>query len=429
MLQISEFENKTKKNWEAQATIDLKGENPFETLTWLSEESIDWKPIYTPEDIQDIPTHEISLAQKSVNELDRELIETIYVSDNQPETIHLANLKALEYRTKGVNSFIFELAPFTFSTLQLQKLTQGIKTSEIPVYWRTVESKDIYVKQKAFSPYLLKGGVLEPLVFLTEEGNWQANDKAISQLLRQTEQDTTYKVIHACTSPFTLAGGNAVQELAYFCSQWVDLLDKLTGLGHSLEEIIGKTLFETSLTTNYFLDIAKIRAFRYLLNKIHTSFDPNVNTVSSYIMGGLSNYYISPFASHTNMLRATSATMSGLTGGLDAVHIPTWDKTKNHTSTNELAQRVALNTFHVIQEEALLAASKDPSEGSYFIESLTFQLIQKAWDLFLLNETQGGFWKIYATGEIEASLLGAHINRINQKNKILKNKKKKKKKN
>ena len=87
MLQISEFAYKSKKNWEAQATIDLKGENPFETLTWLSEENIDWRPIYTSEDIQDIPIHEIGAAQNRVNDQKRDLIETVYVSDNQKNNL------------------------------------------------------------------------------------------------------------------------------------------------------------------------------------------------------------------------------------------------------------------------------------------------------------------------------------------------------
>ena len=419
MLQISEFAYKSKKNWEAQATIDLKGENPFETLTWLSEENIDWRPIYTSEDIQDIPIHEIGAAQNRVNDQKRDLIETVYVSDNQPETIQLANKKALDFRSKGVNSFIFKLPPIVFSANQLQKLIQGIKTSEVPVYWKTTDSKEIYIHQKSFSPHVLKGGILESLTYFTKEGNWQGNVSNIHHLLLQTKEESSYKVIHASTSPFALAGGTAVQELAFFCSQWTYILDKLTDLGHSIDVIVNKTIFETSLSTNYFLDIAKIRALRYLLYKIHNSYELNVHTYNPYIIGGLSEYYISPFSVHTNMLRATSATMSGLTGGLDAVCIPTWDKIKNQTSTNELAQRVALNTFHLIQEEALFDASKNPSDGSYFIESLSYELIQKAWDLFIMNESKGGFWDLYAKGEMSNTLLDSHRNRITQKNKVM----------
>lgn len=420
MLQLSDFENQTRKNWESQATNDLKGENPFETLTWLSEENIEWKPIYTIEDSQIIPTKEISLTQKRASGLNRHLVETIYLTDNQPETIRVANQKALELRTKGVTAFIFDLATISFSATQLQKLIQGIKTAETPVYWKTSEPSSIYSNQKTFSPHLLKGGILQPLSYHTEDNKWETNNERISLLLIQTKQEPTFKVIHASTLPFANAGGNAVQELAYFCNQWVEMLSKLSSEGHDLQEIIGKTLFETTVTTNYFLDIAKIRSLRYLLHKIHTSFDTRTSDISPYIIGGLASYYISPFSAHTNMLRATTATMSGLTGGLDAVYIPTWDSANTDVNSSaELAQRVAVNTFHVIQEEALLTASNDPSEGSYFIESLTFELIQQAWSLFLSNESKGGFETIYKNGEIDTALLQTHENRINQKSKVM----------
>ncbi|MFN3782831.1 MAG: methylmalonyl-CoA mutase family protein [Spirosomataceae bacterium] len=419
MLQLSEFVHKTQKDWISQATSDLKGENPMDALTWLSEEKMHWKPIYTSEDVEKIPLESIRIAQKKKNNTSFYLLESVYVVDTNGETIKQANQKALDLLAKGATSLVFDIHSLTLDTLQIQRLLLGIKTSETPIFWNTEQAILIYQNQKKSSPHHLKGGILEPIVQFTSEATWESNHKKISQLLLQTQQDKNFKVIWASSVPFVNAGANAVQELSYFCNQWVELLEKCLEAGHTVQEIIDKTFFEIGLTTNYFLDIAKIRAFRYLLHKLITAFEPTCNLGNSQLSGRLATYYLSPFSSHTNMLRATTATMSGLIGGLDTVSIPAWDTVEKPNQESELARRVALNTFHVVQEEGLLTATQDPSEGSYFLENLTYELIQQSWDLFLENEKKGGFWDLFKSGEVQTSIADMHEYRVTQKNKVM----------
>ena len=148
MLQLSEFVHKTQKDWISQATSDLKGENPMDALTWLSEEKMHWKPIYTSEDVEKIPLESIRIAQKKKNNTSFYLLESVYVVDTNGETIKQANQKALDLLAKGATSLVFDIHSLTLDTLQIQRLLFGIKTSETPIFWNTEQAILIYQNQK-----------------------------------------------------------------------------------------------------------------------------------------------------------------------------------------------------------------------------------------------------------------------------------------
>ncbi len=129
------------------------------------------------------------------------------------------------------------------------------------------------------------------------------------------------------------------------------------------------------LPTNYLLTIAKLRAIRYLATRLIQSYNYSSHVS---IRGVTDESFFKRDNEHINLVRATTMAMAGIVGGCDSLEIIPFDFKQNDFST-----RLAKNVMHLLDEEAYLNEVSDPSAGSYFIENLTYKLVQQTWNTFV----------------------------------------------
>ena len=181
---------------------------------------------------------------------------------------------------------------------------------------------------------------------------------------------------------FQNAGGSMVQQLAYALAHSNEYLNMLDG------NPIKSVVFKMSVGSNYFFEIAKLQALRILWQSLTLdyglSIDCHILTQPSQRNKTLYDYNI-------NMLRTTTECMSAVLGSSDTIINMPYDELFH--KRNAFGNRLSINQLLILKKESYFDAVSNPTEGVYYIETLTQQLAQKALDLFKDIERQGGYLK------------------------------------
>jgi len=182
------------------------------------------------------------------------------------------------------------------------------------------------------------------------------------------------------------AGGTAVEELAFGLATGAAYFRALAAAGVPEDEIAPRFVMALSLGSNLFMQIAKLRAARLLWDRVVEAF--GVKPSPLFIHGRSSIFNKSALDPHTNMLRATAEGFAGVVGGVDSMHVAAFDETIR--TPDEFSTRIARNIHVILAEECGFAEVADAAGGSWYVESLTSELAQKAWGLFQEVEKRGG---------------------------------------
>ncbi|TQR15576.1 methylmalonyl-CoA mutase family protein [Psychrobacillus soli] len=170
------------------------------------------------------------------------------------------------------------------------------------------------------------------------------------------------------------AGGDAVSELASVLVQ-ADALARQTSIG----ELVSKAFVQFSVDTHFFMEIAKIRAFRILWQAFGEGFGhQNIEAIPVHAETSLRSFSV--LDAHVNILRAGNSALAAVLGGADSVTTYPHDYLTGVTPTSN---RIARNMQLVLKEETHIQRVIDAAGGSYYVESLTKELVEKAWTYFL----------------------------------------------
>lgn len=413
---FSEFPKITKNDWVTQVTKDLKGKNFEETLVWQTLENFEVQPYYSEEDLQNLPIANIQAAQKNKNSASWQ--NRAYIKYNTEKEV---NVLIINYLQRGVSSVVIDFGNTDVKTVDWVKLLNNVKLSDNPVFFKTPYREQALEQLTKIVHYLPKGGfqvdVLAEL-FLNDEPTlsnytWE-NTK---QILSKTLQFSQFSAFTVESHVFHNAGANTAQELAFTLASAVEYIDKLTDLGLTPEQVISKFEFSVSIGTNYFMEVAKLRALRYLWSKVLEAYSCVSLIKDCQIHCQTSSFYNSTLSPYTNMLRATTEAMSAVLGGCDALTITAYDAVLKNEISADFGERIAQNMAILMKEEAHLDKTIDPSAGSYYIESLTYQLATEAWGLFQKVESLGGILAAFEKGFVQEEVdksYKANVNRLNE---------------
>jgi len=227
---------------------------------------------------------------------------------------------------------------------------------------------------------------------LVKTGNWYTN---------LNEDHSHFEAIVKETKSFSInmalyqnAGATMVQQLGYALAQTNEYLN------HLKDDLkVNKIVYQVSLGTNYFFEIAKLRALRLLCNTLASEYNMQINC---HIVATPTKRNKTIYDYNTNMLRTTTECMSAILGGADTVCNLAYDAI--YHKNNEFGERIARNQLLVLKHESYFDMVTNASEGSYYIESLTSQLAEKALELFKDIEAQGGFLKQLKEGTIQKKI-------------------------
>ncbi len=201
------------------------------------------------------------------------------------------------------------------------------------------------------------------------------------------------------------AGAGDVNELAYAIGTGVEYVRALVDAGVSVDDAFDAILFRVSATTDQFLTIARLRALRTLWSRIG-----EVLEVSELKRGAIQHAVtslrdITRDDAYVNVLRGTISAFAAAAGGAETQTVLPLDSAIG--LPNVLSRRIARNIQILLAEESNVGRVNDPAGGSWYVESLTRQLTEQAWELFGSLDDEG-FAAAVADGTVASQL--AEIN-------------------
>ncbi len=387
-LLFQEFEEVSAKQWKQKIQADLKGADYNEKLVTKTLHGIDIKPFYSSEDVEE--------TLKVSNPAYWNICEKIYVTSAEE-----ANKKALEKLQKGTEAISFILPSKEIDCVNLFKDLP----SRLVIYLKLEFLDSDYVQQidhaiagKDFKVYLQTDIVGK----LARTGNWFDNLKAdheeLEKIVRNSENFES--VISVNLSLYQNAGATIPQQLAYSLAHVTEYLNNFDQLDFSKEQRSNfKFQFIISVGSDYFFEISKIRALRWLFATVAKEFEFNTDC---HIVAEPTKRTKTLYDYNVNLLRTTTESMSAILGGADAICNMPYDAI--YHKDNEFGDRIARNQLLIMRNESYLDKVGNVAEGTYYIESLTKQLAEKALEIFKEIEKGGGFLKELKAGIIQKKI-------------------------
>lgn len=384
------FDEVSAKQWKQQIQFDLKGADYNETLVWKSPEGINVKPFYHEDDFKKdfrpIPGQPESwkIAQK------------IFIDDEK-----IANSIALNASERGAEAIIFTAA----EDFEPRNVFKDFPFETVSIYFNlTFLSEAFYNKLiKFFSEK--KAAVfynIDLIGNLARTGNWFHNLKKDHEMLDSLFQKyPSENLLSVDATLYQNAGANIVQQLAYALAHANEYLNHVCHpeLSEGLHKQNFKLTFQLATGPNYFFEIAKIRALR----KLYATLAKEYNTIETcHIIATPSKRNKTLYDYNVNLLRSTTECMSAVLGGADTVCNMPYDAL--YHKSNEFGERISRNQLLILKHESYFDTVSNPADGTYYIESLTDELADKALQLFKEIEKGGGFLQQLKEGTIQKKI-------------------------
>ncbi|MDR2583605.1 MAG: methylmalonyl-CoA mutase family protein [Fibromonadaceae bacterium] len=414
---FAEFPDVSTEEWESTIQADLKGADYEKKLVWKTLEGIAVKPYYRKSDtdgiswlLNNLPGEFPFVRGTKKTDNDWEIREDIYEQD-----IAAANSAAKHALERGAEALSFKsricgkCGVIRGQNVQSQDdfnaLLNGIDLSKIPVYFnfgtRALQALEMLSKCSKSA----KGGIIyDPLAELAQRGKISVAKDAI---LKEAAKAAAFAVknlpaVNAITvqsHPYHNAGANIIQELSIALSAGLEYMNALTDEGLTAEQAASQITFSFSVGSRYFLEIAKIRAFRVLWANILKKYGV---TGTAKIHASTSMWNSTVFDPNVNMLRVTTEAMSAAIAGADSITVIPYDAA--FKTPDEFSCRIARNVQLLLKNESRFNKIIDPAAGSYYVESLTDQIASKSLEAFKKIESQGGLLAALLSGSVQKEL-------------------------
>lgn len=199
------------------------------------------------------------------------------------------------------------------------------------------------------------------------------------------------------------AGASPVEELAYGLAWGKSIIDAGLEAGLEPDEFIGRLSFQIGCTQSLFEEVAKFRAHRRMWAKIcREAGATKPSNMHARVHVHTSGYVLTQQQLMNNNARITLQALAAVLGGVQSIHTCSYDEAV--AVPTEESHRVALRTQQILMHEAGVRDVADPLGGSFYIEQLTDQMEEAAWELYEKVEASGGFLRGIETGEIKQAI-------------------------
>ncbi len=382
---FEEFQTVSSKEWKQKIQVDLKGADYNKTLLTETNEGITIKPFYHSDNFKQVETIN--------NQSDFQICQTIFVNDEKK-----ANYLAVDALKRGADSIKF-IANNSFDYKILLKDLFFSSDKKIKIYFQ------IQFLDEKFFLNLIEFENKEDIFLnidlisnLSKTGNWFYNNKKDHDILKSLLNNTknNIAVLGVDVSHYQNSGANIIQQIAYALAHANEYLNFITS--NKITKQSFSINFNFSIGSNYFFEIAKLRAFRYLFDLL----------LSEYNLKATANIFVEPsfrnktlYDYNVNMLRSTTECMSAVLGGANTISNIAYDAVFH--KKNEFGERIARNQLIILKEESYLK-NADFANGSYYIEELTHEIAEKALKIFKDIEKNGGFVKQLFKGTIQRKI-------------------------
>jgi len=423
---FEQFPPVTTKEWMDKINSDLKGADFNKKLVWRTNEGFDVKPFYRMEDIENLiyintPPGEFPYLRGTKIKDNSWLVRQNIAVTNYST----ANRKALTILMKGIDSLGFIISdPESINERNFDLLLERIFLGGVEInFLSDGKAKEIidlvknYVKNSSSDPDQIRGAIeIDPLSRLMVNGTLcippEEGFDYLASVVKSSAPLPNFRIININASNFNNAGADIVKELAFALSMGSEYLSQLSQRGIRSDTSASKIKFTFGTGSNYFPEIAKLRAARLLWSVVNNVFnsgsDANIKMDIHCVTSRWNKTIYDPYV---NLLRTQTEAMSAILGGADSLTTEPFDIVFRHP--DEFSERIARNQQLILKEEAYFDKVADPAGGSYYIENLTNLIAENAWNLFLEIENQGGFLACLKTGFIQTKLSESGAQRKN----------------
>ncbi len=354
----SSFHYYSKEDWIEAAKGELEGVHPFDKLAF-SKDGIHILPYYDQGDSKDknivpLPVSDnLFLVPRTWLNL-----APISITDSRK-----ANKTALSYLGSGADGIFFDLQAGSVAAELLKDielpfcgvafLVSPSQVSFIEDFLKYVQSKENYIER------------LSGVIF------WKSDPKNLKEIIEGLSESN-----HFYANGLTGEEGlMPADEISSLLATAVKRIDQLTDQGLSIKKVLDATAFSLPVQTDFFGEIAKLKALRLLWSQLSRAYDKSFES-PVFIHGYSPSWIKTEYRPHENMLKSATAALSAILGGCDGISIMAEDP------ANPLLNRIARNVSSILREESHLSQVADPTAGSYYIEHLTDQFAQQAWSKF-----------------------------------------------
>jgi len=423
------------KKWEELATKQLRGKSP-ESLNWDTPEGILVKPLYTAEDIEEL---EFVNTLPGLPPFVRGPMATMYAgrpwtirqyagfsTAKESNAFYRRNLAAGQ---KGL-SVAFDLATHRGYDSDHPRVTGDVGKAGVAI--DSVEDMKILFDQipldKMSVSMTMNGAVLPILagyiVAAEEQGVSQdklagtiQNDILKEYLTRNTyiyppepsmrivsdiigycsKNMPKYNTVSISGYHMMEAGANSVLQTAFTIADGLQYVRAAIAAGLDIDAFAPRLSFFFGIGMNFFMDIAMLRAARFLWYKLMQQFNPkNIKSTMLRTHCQTSGWSLTEQDPYNNIIRTTLECMSAVLGGTQSLHTNSFDEAVGLPT--DFSARIARNTQIIVQEESQICHVADPLGGSYYVEALTNGIIREAMKIIEEVEELGGMAKAIETG-------------------------------
>ena len=414
---FSEFPPVSNEEWMEVVTRDLKGA-PFEKkLVWRTKEGFNVQPFYRAEDIEHLPTKDVLPGQfpyvRGTKADNNWLVRQDISVQGDIQQLN-TNIKCVMER--GANSLGLHFVDECVNTATIQEMLAGIDLDklEINLYARRdltvqlIEATKEALKALGADLGKVRGSFgFNPFRHTLGAGvRWSEWVETSVEVLKAAEPLTQFTCLSFQSVDLVNAGAYIYQEIGYALAAGADMLAKVSEKsGKSISEVAERIRFEMGIGSNYFMEIAKFRAIRWLWALIVRSNDEKATerATKAVVHAETSRWNKTIYDAYVNLLRSMTETMSATIAGVHSVTVNPFDKHYNPKGS-DFSRRIARNQQLLLKEESHFDKVVDPAGGSYYIEHLTQAIAEQGWKLFLEVEEQGGFAKLANEGKVQEAV-------------------------
>ncbi|GEM_PF-6719318 len=376
MISFDEFNPSDKVAWGQAAEALLKGK-PLSKLNWQFEPNLELEAYYDISDSSEEKAPGLGGLLEGNGFVNLELLGL----DDQ------TNIRAQNALNMGAGGVFIE------GGLQLENETQisailpehcwfGINTDTAGL--SRVAS---FIKNQSANADVFRGYVGIPWITTLDSSTSFKIDG--NDLFSSHKLISEYSGLRTIEIPLYLiqqSGGSIALELGVMLSSLRWIVDKAIAQGISIDSLPKKLIMSSAVGSDFYHEIAKLRAIRPLAFKLFKAYDAAVEVGDFAILGRTSRVLESSLDSDTNYLRKTTQAFSIVLGTADVVIVTPYEP----KGYNEDARRISRNIGNLMKEESYGHWVNDPLAGSYFVESLTGSLCEAGWHQFQTIEAEGG---------------------------------------
>lgn len=383
-------------DWKVEAEKALRGKS-FESLMSMTYEGIALKPLYVAEDI----IHQSS--SYAYQDSNNWKICQLLLADECMELSEMIKHAKL----RGQDSFYLNGFHFIKNTEDVEFAFEHIDWEADSIFFDVGEELGIiplFLGNRLISNELRKvRGVIgfDPYEDLLVSGKTSVSLDTkfdyLADIMKWTEaNECAVRCLLIKSSLYHDAGANSLQELIYTFSTVLDAINELLHRGVSIEVIAKHTQFSFSIGSNYFMEIAKLRAAKQIWASLINALGGSEAAQKINVHAITSTFNKTVYDAHVNLLRTSTEAFTAAVAGVDELTILPFDSVLERKG--ELGERISRNTHYILKEESLISKVVDPAAGSYYVEAITNELATKAWNGIQEIDENGGHLNILMKG-------------------------------